>query len=60
MDKKKIEDVETLIATLVLAREKAEDLEGVQIADWLSKNIARLRREVKKATKPETTKAASK
>ena len=49
MDKKKIEDSEDLIATLVLAREKAEELEEAPLADALSKNIARLRREVKKA-----------
>jgi len=51
---KNIEQIEDLIASLALAREKAEAADEAALSDTLSKNIARLRRDVKKATKVST------
>lgn len=45
--------MDDLIATLVLAREKAEALDEIALSDVLSKHVTRLRREAKKAAKAE-------
>jgi hypothetical protein len=52
-----MESKEDLIATLVLAREKAEAHEELEISDRLSKYVTRLRREQKAAEKAAKPKA---